>query len=88
MIEIPAERLPSETLSAVIEEYVLREGTDYGVQEISLQSKIKQVQGQLTRGDVLITFDPVTESCTLLTRHQFARFTEQQGSNGECKNDA
>ena len=47
MIEIPAERLPSETLSAVIEEYVLREGTDYGVQEISLQSKIKQVQGCL-----------------------------------------
>ena len=83
MIEIPAERLPSETLSAVIEEYVLREGTDYGVQEISLQSKIKQVQGQLTRGDVLITFDPVTESCTLLTRNQFVRFTEQQDRNGE-----
>jgi hypothetical protein len=83
VIEIPAERLPSETLSAVIEEYVLRVGTDYGVQEISLQSKIKQVQGQLARGDVLITFDPVTESCTLLTRHQFVRFTEQQDRNGE-----
>tara|TARA_B110000003_G_scaffold137342_1_gene139096 strand:+ start:1500 stop:1766 length:267 start_codon:yes stop_codon:yes gene_type:complete len=88
VIEIPAERLPSKTLSAVIEEFILREGTDYGVQEISLQSKIKQVQGQLARGDVLITFDPITESCTLLTRYQFARFTEQQSSNGQCKNDA
>ena len=57
MIEIPAERLPSATLNAVIEEYILREGTDYGVQEVSLQSKIQQVEGQLARGDVLITYD-------------------------------
>lgn len=87
MIEIPAERLPSATLNAVIEEYILREGTDYGVQEVSLQSKIKQVHGQLARGEAIVTFDPVTESCTLLTRQQFVRFAEQQSSTGECKND-
>ena len=40
MIEIPPERLPEGTLVAVIEEYILREGTDYGNQEVSLDNKI------------------------------------------------
>jgi|TARA_B100000780_G_scaffold14231_1_gene9553 uncharacterized protein YheU (UPF0270 family) len=88
VIEIPSERLTDDTLNAVIEEYILREGTDYGVQEISLQSKIKQVESQLARGDVLITFDQATETCTLLTRHQFRQFTEEQRSNNQCENDA
>ena len=88
MIEIPSERLPSATLNAVIEEYILREGTDYGVQEVSLQSKIQQVEGQLARGDVLITYDPATETCTLLPRYQFRQFTEQQRNSGSCEQDA
>ena len=88
MIEIPSERLPSATLNAVIEEYILREGTDYGVQEVSLQSKMQQVEGQLARGDVLITYDPATETCTLLTRYQFGQFTEQQRNSGSCEQDA
>ena len=88
MIEIPSERLPSATLNAVIEEYILREGTDYGVQEVSLQSKIQQVEGQLARGDVLITYDPATETCTLLTRYQFMQFTEQKRNSDSCEQDA
>ena len=88
MIEIPSQRLPSATLNAVIEEYILREGTDYGVQEVSLQSKIQQVEGQLARGDVLITYDPATETCTLLTRYQFRQFTEQQRNSGSCEQNA
>lgn len=72
MIEIPATRLSSEVLNAVIEEFILREGTDYGVQEVSLQTKVDQVRRQLEKGDVVITFDPRTENCSLLTRRQFA----------------
>ena len=40
MIEIPAERLSAEVLRAVIEEFILREGTDYGSYEVSLEDKI------------------------------------------------
>jgi hypothetical protein len=36
------------------------------------------VRRQLGCGDVLITFDPVTENCTLLTKHQFKRFVAEQ----------
>lgn len=81
MIEIPSERLSRDVLSAVIEEYILREGTDYGVQEASLESKIKQVHRQIIQGDVLITFDPVTENCTLLTRNQFNRYSKDLQTN-------
>ena len=88
MIEIPLDRLSPEILKAVIEEFVLREGTDYGVQEVSLQSKILQVEGQLARGDVLITYDPATETCTLLTRYQFRQFTDQQRNSDSCEHDA
>ena len=80
MIEIPLDRLSPEVLRGVIEEFILREGTDYGVQESSLDNKIAQVRCQLGRGDVLITFDPVTENCTLLTKHQFKRFVAEQAA--------
>ena len=78
MIEIPLDRLSPEVLRGVIEEFILREGTDYGVQESSLDNKIAQVRRQLGCGDVLITFDPVTENCTLLTKHQFNCFVAEQ----------
>ncbi len=78
MIEIPAERLSADILRAVIEEFILREGTDYGACEVSLESKIDQVKGQLSRGEVLITFDPATENCNLLTRNQFKKSQAEQ----------
>ncbi|MDG1818662.1 MAG: YheU family protein [Porticoccaceae bacterium] len=84
MIEIPADRLSSEVLRAVIEEFILREGTDYGSYEVGLEDKIDQVKGQLKRGDVLITFDPATENCNLLTRNQFKQYqSEQQQSESD-----
>ena len=71
MIEIPADRLAPELLDAVIEEFVLREGTDYGELEAPLDSKITQVRRQIASGQVVIVFDPDSETCNLLTRQQF-----------------
>ncbi len=85
MIEIPPERLPEGTLVAVIEEYILREGTDYGNQEVSLDNKISQVCRQLNGGDIVITFDPVTENCTLLTRRQVNRYQQEHLTGNEDK---
>ena len=83
MIEIPADRLSAEVLRGVIEEFILREGTDYGSNEVSLDNKIDQVKGQLKKGDVLITFAPATENCNLLTRHQFKKYQIQQQQESE-----
>ena len=89
VIEIPYTRLTEDVLKAIIEEFILREGTDYGAQEISLDTKLAQVRRQLKTGEVLITFDPRTENCTLLTRQQFKRNAQatvaQDGAKGSSE---
>ncbi len=77
MIQIPPDRLPAETLQAVIEAFVVREGTDYGDSEISFAAKVNQVSEQVKRGDVVICFDPATESCTLITRTEYSRLRHE-----------
>jgi uncharacterized protein YheU (UPF0270 family) len=61
-IRLAPDDLEPDTLRAVIESFVLREGTDYGVHETSLEDKVAQVLRQLRRGEAHITFDPATES--------------------------
>lgn len=73
MIEIPPGRLQRETLDALIEAFILREGTDYGSVEVSLGDKLSQVRRQIERGEVFITYDPATENCNLMTREEFRR---------------
>ena len=46
-----------DTLRAVIESMVLREGTVDGVHETSLEAKVAQVLIQLRRGEAHIAFD-------------------------------
>jgi uncharacterized protein YheU (UPF0270 family) len=58
--------LEPDTLQAVIKSFVLREGTDYGVHETSLEDEVAQVLGQLRRGEADITFDPATESVNIV----------------------
>ena len=65
------DRLSPELLEAVIEDFVSREATDYGAQEVDFAVKVAQVKRQIATGEVVITFDPDSETCNLLTRHQF-----------------
>jgi uncharacterized protein len=67
-IEVPYGELPAELLNAVIESFVLREGTDYGEREFSLEDKVARVVGQLKRGEARILFDPESESVTIAVR--------------------
>ena len=62
LVEIPASELAPETLQALVESFVLREGTDYGVHEVTLASKVAQVIRQLQRGEARIVFDPDSET--------------------------
>jgi uncharacterized protein YheU (UPF0270 family) len=65
-MQIPWERLSADVLDAVIEEYVSREGTDYGPDEYSMADKVAQVRLQLKRGIAWIDYDPDTQTCHLL----------------------
>jgi len=68
---IPWQQLNSETLQRLIESYVLREGTDYGDEEVSLADKANTVLQQIQQGQVLILYSELHESVDLLTRQQY-----------------
>ena len=65
-IEVPWAALSKEALRGVVEAFVLREGTDYGEWEFSLEQKVEQVMRQLKRGEAALWFDPETSSVTLV----------------------
>lgn len=72
MIEIPPNKLADEILVSIIEEFINREGTDYAKQEVKLDVQIKRARSKIMRGDVLIMFDPKTESCNLITKEELS----------------
>lgn len=65
-IELEAAQLSREALRGLIEEFVSREGTDYGPGEWTLEQKVEQVRRQLDRGEARIVFDPETESASIV----------------------
>jgi uncharacterized protein YheU (UPF0270 family) len=65
-IEISRDDLSPETLRALIEEFVSRDGTDYGAVERSLEQKVADVMRPLTRGAARIVFDPESETATIV----------------------
>lgn len=66
-VEIPASALSPEALNGLIESFIMREGTDYGLSEVSHETKVAQVRKQIEKGDVKIIFDLHTDTATLLT---------------------
>lgn len=65
-VVVPYTELSPEALRGVIESFVLREGTEYGEREVSLEDKVSQVTRQLRRGEARIVFDPQTESIDIV----------------------
>ena len=65
-IEVPSSSLSRAALRALVEEFVTRDGTDYGAVERSLDAKVADVLRQLDRREVCIVFDPETETTTLV----------------------
>jgi uncharacterized protein YheU (UPF0270 family) len=68
---IPYESVSDDALNGLIEEFVTRDGTDYGMTETSLDDKVRQVRTQLKSGTVLIVFNEATEQVDLITKEQF-----------------
>jgi hypothetical protein len=67
-LEIPLDDLSPDALLGVVDDFVLREGTEYGATEYTLEQKRKHVLTQLRSGQAKLMFDPRTESCTILVR--------------------
>jgi len=67
-VEIPHAELAPATLRAVIESFVLREGTDYGAQDVSFERKVADVMRQLERREAVIVYDPGSDSVDIVVR--------------------
>jgi len=59
---VPHARLSPDALAAVIEEYVTRDGTEHS----EASAKALQVREALARGELVLVFDPETETCNFL----------------------
>jgi uncharacterized protein YheU (UPF0270 family) len=67
---IPWQDIAPETLNNLISEFVLREGTDYGEHETSLEQKVAQVKQQLLKQEAVIVYSELHESVDIqLSKH-------------------
>ena len=66
VVVVAAEELSPAALRGIVEEYVTREGTDYGAGDWSLEDKVAQVYQQLDRGEARIVFDLELESASIV----------------------
>lgn len=69
---IPHQMLSPEALRGVIEEFVTREGTDYGEHTVPLDTKIMQIRQQLDAGTAVIVYDEATGSWTMQPKSQLS----------------
>ena len=75
---IPIEELSNDTLTAILEEFVLREGTEYGAEDVSLTQKIAQIKQQLTQGSVVLVYSELHETVNISPKEQFLENPEEQ----------
>ena len=68
---IPHTDIAPATLNSLIEEFVTRDGTDYGDIETSMATKVQQVKNQLERKEVFIVYSEEYETCNIKTKGTF-----------------
>jgi uncharacterized protein YheU (UPF0270 family) len=67
-VEVPHTDLAPATLRAVVESFVLREGTDYGAEDAPVERKVADVMRQLDRREAIILYDPGSDSIDIVLR--------------------
>ena len=68
-VEVPPTHLTPEALRSLTEEFVTRDGTDYGPVETTLAEKMAALMCQLERGEAAILYDGVTRTINIVPRH-------------------
>lgn len=63
---IPWDRLSEDALEALIQDFVTRDGTDYGEREVPLAARVAAVRRQLGAGTAVIVFDSRLDSASIV----------------------
>ncbi|MBF0750712.1 MULTISPECIES: YheU family protein [Pasteurellaceae] len=70
---IPWQDLEPTTLDNIIESVVLREGTDYGVEELSLAQKKAQLLTKIRNGSAVVVWSELHESIDVKDKMEFLK---------------
>ena len=73
---IPYQSLSIETLNAVIEAFVLTEGTEYGLNDVDIAEKIIQVKQQLSDKTAILVFSELHQTVNILPADQMPQMKE------------
>lgn len=58
--------LSTTALNNLIDEFILREGTDYGHKELSLEAKRQHLLNAINKKNIQILYDPDTQTCNIV----------------------
>lgn len=67
-VEVPLWRVAADVLRRVAEEFVTRDGTDYGAAERPLEEKVADVRRQLERGEAAIVYDAESQTINIVPK--------------------
>ena len=73
LIEVPWDAIDPDTLYRLVEEFVTREGTDYGEIEIALEPKVQQIIDGLQRRQWLIIVDTAMQNTHIIDAADWRR---------------
>lgn len=77
MMIIPWEQLSDTALHNIVQSFILREGTDYGVRELTLAEKEARLLKQIKSGEVVIVWSELHQSLDLKEKREFLRQPKQ-----------
>ncbi len=76
ILVLDASALSADALRGLVEEFVSRDGTDYGLRESTLEEKVSAVLHQLDTGEVCIVFDRDEERANLVPAQDLRPHTD------------
>lgn len=68
-VEVPYGRLAPDVRRRLAEEFVTRDGTDYGAAEKTLDAKVSALERQLESGEIVIVYDAASDTTNIVPRH-------------------
>ncbi len=67
---IDPKQLTPQALLGVVDNFILREGTDYGQEEMDYDQKREALMRKINNGEAVITFDADTQTITILSKEE------------------
>ena len=80
-MKIPFSELEGDVLTALLQEIVTRNGTDYGEVEISPDQQVLQIMHLLETNQVVLYWNSQTQSASILSAEEFSRIDQSDADS-------